>query len=346
MGRLDVLLVTGYVPPMPCGVGHYTVRLRSALEEEGVRADVASVLGARDLAELRRRVREDGPAVVHLMYPARGYARSLAPLLIPRAVRPARLLLGVHEYSSAHPVRRLMVRALARRAWRVVVSTPLDREGLKRHDPFIVPIPANVIADPESVPAAPAPRARPDPIEIVFFGFVNRRKGVDTLIEACALLAQRRRRAVVHVVGQVTAEFAAYREKMAELARARNVTVNFAGELPDGQVVEALQRADLCALPFAEGASARHATLVTALQAGVPVITTEGPDVPLGLGHGRQAWMVPPRDAGALSEAIAHLADDAELRARLGREGRSFAGAFSWRAVAREFARVYGDLRR
>jgi colanic acid biosynthesis glycosyl transferase WcaI len=52
-----------------------------------------------------------------------------------------------------------------------------------------------------------------------------------------------------------------------------------------------------------------------------------------------RGWVIPPGDAHALAQAIEHLADDASLRAELGRMGRAFAQAVLSRdAVLGEFS--------
>jgi len=333
---LDVLLVTGCVPPVPCGVGHYTARLAEALASAGLRAGLEVVDRWGGLKRLRARVAEERPPVAHVMYPTRGYGWSLYPAMIPRACRPARVLLHVHEYTNNHPLRRMLVRSMAARSWRVVVSTEYERSALAKFDPRVVPVPATVVGDPATVPPPPPPREKPSPLDVVFFGFVMPKKGVDVLVEACAKAGARLR-----LVGQTPEESAEYEASIVALARARGVALEKSGDVPDDRVIAELQRADVCALPFVDGASARHTTLLTALAAGVPVVTTTGPDV--ALRHGEEAWLVPPRDAGALAEALTRLVADAALRARLSERGRVFAARYGWGEVAKRIVDVYGS---
>jgi glycosyltransferase involved in cell wall biosynthesis len=54
------------------------------------------------------------------------------------------------------------------------------------------------------------------------------------------------------------------------------------------------------------------------------------------LRHGETAWLVPPADPRALSDALARLVSDAPLRARLGTAARADALAHhTWRAHVR-----------
>lgn len=345
MAHHDVLLVTGCLPPVPCGVGHYTARLREALEKEGIAVAVETLSQRGHLKNLRERIRETRPQVVHFMYPSRGYARSLFPLFVPRNVAPARLLLGLHEYRASHPLRRLLVRSLAARSWRITVSTPAERDALLDFPTTIVPIPSSVIPDPTRLPPPPEPRVDPRPIEVVFFGFLNPRKGVDTLLDAAAIAQKRDRPVRLRLIGQTPPEFAEYRRDLEIRAVELGVETVFSGEISDPDVVPELRKADLCVLPFTGGASGRNTTLITALQAGVPVITTRGLDVPEGMTHGLHVSLVAPQNAEALATEMESLARDVERRKMLSREGARFASRFTWTAVAREFIRLY-DLSR
>ncbi len=230
---------------------------------------------------------------------------------------------------------------MAARSWRVVVSTELDRRALARYAPAVVPVAANVIPDPAELPAPPLPRERPDPAELAFFGFPRPDKGVENLIEAVALLDRNGCRARITLIGQTPTELGRYRRRLKARIAAAGVAATFTGPLADAAVVAALRCADLCVLPFARGASARHTTLATALQVGVPVVTTLGPDLPAGLRPGEQALLVPPGDAVALATAIEALLADPVHRARLGRAGRDYGAKLTWERLARSFSALY-----
>jgi glycosyltransferase involved in cell wall biosynthesis len=64
-------------------------------------------------------------------------------------------------------------------------------------------------------------------------------------------------------------------------------------------------------------------SLVLAMGAGVPVVATAIAGIPEVVQDGRSGLLVPPGDPVALGAALARLADDPVLRARMGREGRA-----------------------
>lgn len=83
-------------------------------------------------------------------------------------------------------------------------------------------------------------------------------------------------------------------------------------------------------------------TLLEAMAAGMPVVTTRGTGCEEVVGD--SALLVPAGDAAATAEALSRLADDAALRVRLGAAARARAGErFSWEAVARAYLEIYRE---
>ncbi|HKQ70757.1 MAG TPA: glycosyltransferase family 1 protein [Polyangiaceae bacterium] len=83
-------------------------------------------------------------------------------------------------------------------------------------------------------------------------------------------------------------------------------------------------------------------TVVEAMAAGCPVVTTEGGA--LGEVAGDAALRVDPEDRTAIGEAIVRVCRDDDLHADLARRGRERAPRFSRHAQARAMARVYRDF--
>jgi glycosyltransferase involved in cell wall biosynthesis len=79
--------------------------------------------------------------------------------------------------------------------------------------------------------------------------------------------------------------------------------------------------------------------VLEALACGAPTITTNASSLPEAAGDA--ALMVPPDDTGALAETLAHLLDDAGLRADLAARGPRQAERFNWRTAACQTAAVY-----
>ena len=85
--------------------------------------------------------------------------------------------------------------------------------------------------------------------------------------------------------------------------------------------------------------------LIEAAACALPLVTTDVPGCREVVSDGVDGLLVPPRDAVALARAIARLADDPELAARLGAAAREKAlSQFDERIVIRRTLETYEEL--
>ena len=151
----------------------------------------------------------------------------------------------------------------------------------------------------------------PGPL-VVWLGRLVHYKGIEYLVDA-----MRRVDATLLVVGDgpLRAD--------AEAAAARNGVrdrVRFIGEVTDDERPAFLHAADVFVFPAISRGESYGIAQVQAMATGTPSISTE-----LGTGtswvnvHGETGLVVPPKDAGALADAINKLLADDELRAGMGR---------------------------
>lgn len=142
---------------------------------------------------------------------------------------------------------------------------------------------------------------------IVFAGGVGIRKGVPWLLEAFAPLSSK---AELHVMGPVAPDFRKLLRKMA----LQNVYIR--GAIAGDQLAAEYSRADIFCLPSIE--EGYGLVIPQAMACGLPIVTTEVVGAVDLLTVGRDALIVPPCDAQALSLALEQLVDDAELRVSMG----------------------------
>ena len=146
-------------------------------------------------------------------------------------------------------------------------------------------------------------------------------KGVDTLLRALPALPNAH--CVIVGSGPMEAEWRALAASLDVADRAI-----FAGDVPDADLPLYYHAADLYVLPANARAEAFGVALVEAMAAGLPCVTTEvGSGTSWVVQDGVTGLVVPPRDPGALSVAIAGLLDDAEKRVTMGQAGRARARA-------------------
>jgi glycosyltransferase involved in cell wall biosynthesis len=308
----------------------------------------------------------------------------------PRTVVTFHDLKVPYLFPKAGPLRRWVVNELARQSDLAITTNRQDYEDL-RHElgfpPALVPIGSN-IAPPTSPPQAggteggpntpqaggteggpntpqaegehgerEAWRARwsagPNNFLLCFFGFLNDRKGVDTLLHALKILVSDPPHSanplLLFIGGQTGASdptniayLAHIKVLIAELGLADRI--RWTGYLPDEQVSASFWAADLCVLPFRDGASFLHGTFHAALAHGLPILTTR-PHLPLPqLVHGENVFLVPPQDPEALASAIVHLAASPELRRTLAAGARALAEQFRWDKIAADTLDLYRTI--
>jgi glycosyltransferase involved in cell wall biosynthesis len=383
-----VLFVSGEFPPMQGGVGDYTREIGLALRDLDCQVHVVSSTEAgpipgltvhpaikhwnwscwRVLLDLIRRHRPD---VIHVQFQAAAYAMHPAIHFLPRRLR----LLGAdrphtavtfHDlkapylFPKAGPLRRWVVNELARSSDAAITTNREDFEYLERdlgRAPALIPIGSNISP---SLPAGydrDAWRARldagPDDLLLCFFGFINERKGVDTLLRALHILVSGPQQALSPVLlfigGQTGASdptnvayLAQIEGLIAELGLGERV--HWTGYVPAEEVTASFQAADLCVLPYRDGVSFLHGTLHAALAHGVPIITTR-PRVQLPeLVEGRNACLVPPEQPQALAEAITRLAAEPELCRTLGTGAQALSELFRWETIAADTLELYRSV--
>jgi glycogen(starch) synthase len=126
-------------------------------------------------------------------------------------------------------------------------------------------------------------------------------------------------------------------------ARAREVgadsRVHFVGAVPRVRVARLMRGARVFALP--SRAEPFGIALLEAMAVGVPAVATAAGGIPEFAHDGVNALLVQPDDANALAGAIAQLAFDSGLRARVIAGGRATAEAHAWGRIAGKYEEAY-----
>jgi glycosyltransferase involved in cell wall biosynthesis len=174
---------------------------------------------------------------------------------------------------------------------------------------------------------------------VLFAATWRKNKGIEDLVPAFTVLAERYADLVLDVVGagapacDVQAQFPAS-------VRARVVCATPADE---AATAAAFAAADLFLLPsLFEGTPL---TLIQAMMSGLPIVTTATCGMKDVIEHERTGLLVPIRAGGAIVAATSRLIEDRALRARLGIEARCTAAQrYTWDRAAEPVLRAYGAL--
>jgi glycosyltransferase involved in cell wall biosynthesis len=156
-------------------------------------------------------------------------------------------------------------------------------------------------------------------IRILFVGYIRPEKGIEYLLEAVGDWKDDVNWEL-EIVGPD--EFPQYRRKLDEIIIARKIQdhVRWTGYMAYGRpLFERMRAADIFVLPtLSEGTP--H-VLVEARACGLPCVSTTVGGVPSTVTHGLDALLVPPKDPGALSQAMKRIMRDGELRRSMIRDG-------------------------
>jgi len=212
---------------------------------------------------------------------------------------------------------------------------------------LIGPVRAAVVAVPAgdrwtSLPADEAIATRaltPGPLRVIAVGNVIERKGIHALIDGLALLPRETWR--LRVCGRLGVEPEYARRLQAQIERlGLGEQITLAGGLGDAALAEALATSDVLAVPSSyEGYGIVY---VEGMGFGLPALASAAGAAGEIISHGRDGWLVPPEDPGAIAAALGPvLADRDRLRVMSLAARRRFDAHPTW---AQSMARIRAFL--
>ncbi len=353
------------------------------------RITVLPIVKNWDWANLRviaRVIRDFAPDIAHIQYQTGAFAMRPAIDFAPRWLHflpclRGRARVGVvttfHDlrvpylFPKAGRVREWVTRELARSSDAVIATNDEDYARLLTWNlrlATLIPIGSNI---PTNEPANYQTAAwrkqlgvRDGEILLCYFGFLNESKGGETLIRALALVPNAKLLMIGGQVGASDPTNLAYLSKVQSLISNLQLTdrVLWTDYTPPEIVTANFRAADLCVLPYRDGASYRRGTLMAALAHGCALVTTmprvgakhlppstalrsaqdEANASPLpALRDGENCLLVPPDDPRALADAIQRAAASPELRAKIGAGARELAQHFTWDKIAQQHLELY-----
>jgi glycosyltransferase involved in cell wall biosynthesis len=184
---------------------------------------------------------------------------------------------------------------------------------------FVVP---NGVRAPGPAPAGSDLRRRlglpPDALLVGLVGRLAPDKGVDVLLAAAARLLPGRPAVHVVLVGDLPAD------RYGDGLRSRVAAPDLAGRVHLCGYVAGMgdRMAELDVLVVASEAEPFGLVTIEAMAAGVPVVATASGGSPEIVRDGREGYLVPYGDAGALIDRLARLTASPDLRRGLGAAGR------------------------
>lgn len=336
--RPRVLLVSGSLPPMRCGVGDYVAGLGKALAATGEldvavltsqldgRADAPSFGGFEVLEPIRHwnagslgpaleAARAWRPDIVHVQHPSQGYDGPL-PLLLGMASRwrlGKPVVATLHEPVGVNLQTPLMA-GLIRSAAAIVVVRHNFRSLVNWKVGWtIAGVPLHFIPNATTLPRVQRNSGMKHRLRdqfaagnkalVAYFGFIYPSRGVTQLFD----IADPAKHHLVIVGGKLD-EAAAYHDEVVALARQERWkdSCTLTGFLPEQEAAEILAAADAIVLPFTTGGGSWNTSLHGARLQGTYVVTTSRESN--GYDAAQNVYYARPNDVAEMRAAVtAHL---------------------------------------
>ncbi|MHB0914838.1 MAG: glycosyltransferase family 4 protein [Thermoleophilia bacterium] len=311
-----------------------------------------------DIIRFWRRYRRERPAVVHyqafLKFPA------LEIFLIKLQKRSgARVVYTAHDWLPHRRRRyhRMLFGSFYRQFDRIIVHSQRGADFLAGElsvDPDrIRVIPHGEYGffdnDPDMDRAGARQRLGLDPdiTWFLFFGHIDRYKGLDVALGALGRLYQAA--AETPPTGLIIAgnpgreTFAQYEKLIGDAGLSDKVSLHL-GHIPVSELQAYFKAADALLLPYRESSTSGLAHV--AMGFGLPVIASNIGGLPGLVAEAGAGEIVEPGDEDGLAAAMAGLAGDSEKMKRMGAAWQSVADKYSWDNIAGRTIDLYRSLRR
>jgi glycosyltransferase involved in cell wall biosynthesis len=305
------------------------------------------VVFARAVITLWRTVDSIEPTVVHIHFASRG--STLRKFLLARMVIHARRPLILHAHGGGFekfhrglpPILRRMVNRTLQQA-NVVITLSSQWRDFYIRECELAPAQVVVLPNPVRVPARVPERTGRTQVQFVHLAKLGKAKGSFDLVNAFGdLPAALRAKARLVLAGNGDVE------GLRRLAARLNVgpkdgngeRVRVLSWIDPQERERLLAESDVFVLPsYAEGVPM---SLLEAMAAGLPAITTGVGGIPDVCSHGVEGSIVRPGDRAQLAAAMAQFITDESARLAAGRRAQERARAFEVHAYARRLADIY-----
>lgn len=294
--------------------------LRRALLRPG--ALLRFVLGSPwTVWRLQRELRRSGASAVYvntLTIPLCVVAARLAGLPVICHSHEAEIVTRPVQLALTAPLLLAKLVIANSESTRAVLTTPITR--LTRRTAVV----HNGVPD-AGPPVEPRARKPGEPLRLALVGRLSPRKGVHVAVEAVDMLRAQGRAVTLDICGSTFPGYEWYELELRNQVRDRHLSdvVTLHGYVDPTRPL--LEAADVVLVPsFGESFGN---VAVEGMLAGRPVVASDVQGLGEVIDDGRSGLLVEPGSAERLAHAVATLADDADLAARLAATGRAEAAA-------------------
>lgn len=284
------------------------------------------------------------PDVVHIEAAVHPGAYFLIWKVLESVIK-SRFIYTAHDVVSkkSRPYHPWVLKKIYSGMDRIVVNAVRNRDeivarfGIKPDRICFVPV-GDLVAFVRDVPPGNIEGVPPGSRKILFFGNIEPRKGLATLIQAFAGVRRAAPDAFLIIMGRPFEDVKPYQEKIKQLGLSAHVLLR-PTYVPLDQISTVLTAADVLALPYERAWNS--GIILSAYSYGKPVVATSVSGLSEAIEDGKTGFIVPPGDAGALERALSRILSDTTLREMMQKEARRVADLNSWAHIAEQTERIY-----
>jgi len=245
---------------------------------------------------------------------------------------------GKPWYSFGTPIGKLLLKKWVRKLDGKTAVSQVAIDYVSRHFPDDYTItPNGVDCGHFSPEATPIEEFNDGKLNILFIGRLEKRKGLDYLLEAYKQIKPEIPDSRLIIVGPGIRLRRKY-EKWVRRSRLEDIV--FTGYATYGDLPRYYKTADVVCCP-ATGQESFGIVLTEAMAVGKPIVASDIPGYNSVVTHGTEGLLVPPRNAAKLAEALTSLLTDESLRQQMGTRGRVKVQKYDWEHLARNMMNYY-----
>lgn len=304
------------------------------------------------------------PDIVHIQNPTIKHYRfhalsmSVAAPYLKKLAPGVRVVVTQHDIAVGEPMFRCRYRPLFRAADAICVSNSRDEQavwdqGIDRQKVYRAPVSSHFHL-PRERTAEEAAEARqafgidPGRACLAYFGYIHPGRNIHRLLEAAAYLVHKKKYAVhALILGGPFPKHERYYQDCQKLAGQLGLEscVTWTGFASEEQIAQGLLGADCFVSLLERGADLRNTSILTAMLAQLPVVTTRNPRYYVdGDLESLGCSLVDPHNSGAIGEAIQQSIERPRDRDFLARRAAFFQPDKIWQQHIDTHYRAYQKL--
>jgi phosphatidylinositol alpha-mannosyltransferase len=245
---------------------------------------------------------------------------------------------GKPWYDFGTPIGKLLLKRWFRRLDARIAVSPPALEYVSKYFPGEYNIIPNGVDTKHFSPdVTPIEEFNDGKLNILFIGRLEKRKGLDYLLEAYQQIKPEMPDSRLIVVGPGIR----LRRKYEKRVRKNNLKdVFFIGYAAYQDLPRYYKTADIVCCP-ATGWESFGIVLIEAMAVGKPIIASDIHGYNSVLTHGAEGLLVSPKNSKELAKALIYLSDNAPLRHQMGEKGKLTARKYSWENIAQKILEQY-----